>query len=214
MGAASRSLPVVLVLVHLLGPARAAELEPAALSAARGAYRRCVERIVALQAVRNPLCVALVRRDPSMCPRVPSAARPACRVLAGTRRWLGILLRPLHVISRPGDPLDRRCPAALPPGTVVDDAPCRRLLLSHVILPGRAGHAEILVKMVNPFDEAARCAVRWAATHHAYGAQGSTRTEAIPPRSPLDRRIPIRYDAGTRVEVDVTCGWGPRDEAP
>jgi hypothetical protein len=209
MGAATRSLVALLALVSTLGPARGAELDPAALTAARGPHRQCVERLVALQAVRNPLCVALIRRDPSMCLRVPVAAQPACRVLAGARRWMGILLRPLQMISRPGDPLDRRCPAALPPGTHVDEAPCRRLLLFHVILPGREGRADVLIKSVNPFDEAARCEVRLAATHHGYAAEARVLSEEIPPRSPLDRHIPIRYDAGTQVEVNVTCTWGP-----
>ncbi len=209
MRTAARRLAVLLVLLSLVGSANAAELEPSALAAARGAHRRCVERLEALEAVRNPFCVALVRRDPSMCPRVPDAAQPACRVLTGVRRWMGILLRPHRLLPRLDDPLERRCPAALPPGLVVDDGPCRRLLLSHVILPAAAGRAEVLVKMVNPFDAVARCDLRVAATHHGHDPQERTVGATVSPRSPLDRRIPIRYDAGTQVEVEVTCGWGP-----
>jgi hypothetical protein len=209
MRVSPRSLVAYLVLISLHGPAHAAELEPAALAAARGAHRRCVEGLEALEAVRNPFCVALARRDPSMCPRVPVAAQPTCRILTGVRRWMGILLRPRLLLPRPADALEVRCPAALPPGVVVDDGPCRRLLLSHVILPADGGRAEVLVKMVNPFDEAARCDLRLGATHHSHDAQERVVVAVVPPRSPLDRRIPIRYDAGTQVDVEVTCGWGP-----
>ncbi len=209
MRIAARLLAVLLVLLPFVGPGHAAELDPSALDAARGAHRRCVERLEALEAVRNPLCVALARRDPTMCLRVPPAVQPACRVLAGIRRWRGILLRPLGLLPRPIDTLEQRCPAALPPGVVVDDGPCRRLLLSHVILPAEGGRAEVLVKMVNPFDEVARCDLRVAATHHGHDPQERAVPASVPPRSPLDRRIPIRYDVGTQVEVEMTCEWGP-----
>ncbi len=211
-----RTLPalLVLVIVHLPGPARTGELAPEALASVRGAYDRCVEGLEALQAERNPFCLALIRMDPSMCLRAPAAAQPICRVLAGARRWIGILLRPFALMPRRGDRLDRRCPATLPPGTVVDDTVCRRLLLSHVILPGSNGAAEVLVKMVNPFDEAARCDLRLSAVHRGYDPEERLFAVDFPPRSPLDRRIPIRYDAGTQVEVQTTCGWGPRVEGP
>ncbi|MFH1530403.1 MAG: hypothetical protein ABIK09_06670 [Pseudomonadota bacterium] len=205
----SRILPGLLVLAQLAAPVRAGEVAPEALAAARGSHRRCVEQLEAMQAERNPFCVALVRRDPSMCSRVPPAGQPACRFLADVRRWMGILLRPCHMIPQVGDPLDRRCPATLPPGIVVDDAPCRRLLLSHMILPGRAGRADVLVKMVNPFDEVARCHLRLSAIHQDHDPEERSLQVVLLPRSPLDRRIPIRYDAGTQSEVEVTCGWGP-----
>lgn len=202
-----RILLVLLVLGSLTGPARAGELDPEALGTARRGYTLCVERLGALQAVRNPLCVALVRADPSMCTRVQETVRPICRVLARSRRWLGILLRPFQRIPRGGDPLIRRCPATLPPGAVLDDASCRRVLLSHILLPNGGEGATVLVKMVNPFDEVARCDLRLRATHGAHDPEEHAAVLVLPPRSPLDRRIPIRYDADTRVEVEVSCSW-------
>jgi len=214
MGPVSRILPVFLALVHLAGPVWAGDLAPEALATARGSHRRCVEQLEALQAERNPFCVALFRRDPSMCSRVPVAGQPACRVLTGVRRWVGILLRPCRMIPLVGDRLERRCPATLPPGILVDDAPCRRLLLSHVILPQKSGRADVLVKMVNPFDEVARCDLQLSASHNDHDAEARSLEVEFPPRSPLDRRIPIRYDAGTQVDVHTTCAWDLRIGGP
>lgn len=198
-----------MLVVVTSGAAPGGELDPEALESSRFVYRGCVDRLQALQAERNPLCVALVLVDPSMCGRVPSDIRPVCRILTEVRWWMEFLLLPFDWIPKASADLARRCPATLTPGILVDDTSCRRLLLTHLILPQKGGGAEVLVKMVNPFDELARCELRLAVRHHSSEPEDRALSLTLRPRSPLDRRIPIRYDAGTQVEVEVICSWDP-----
>ena len=209
MGRGAQGFLTVLLAVATSGAASGGELDPEALDSSRLVYRDCVDRLQALQAERNPFCVALVLVDPSMCARVPGDIRPVCRILTEVRWWMDFLLLPVARI--PGSSADPagRCPAILPPGIQVDDTPCRRMLITHLLLPRRGGRAEVLVKIVNPFEESARCELQVGVRHHAYEPEERVLSLVLPPRSPLDRRIPIRYDAGTQVEVEVICSWEP-----
>ncbi|MBM4372732.1 MAG: hypothetical protein FJ098_13835 [Deltaproteobacteria bacterium] len=199
----------------------AEELDPAALRRARGPYEACLRRLEAAAAVRDPLCVALVRADPSLCRRVEPGARIPCRLLAGLRGWARRVIPVPSWTSRHGDSLERRCPSRLPPGHVLDDAQCLRPLVSHVLLPGgaespgspgggRAGgeRRDLLVKLVNPFDRAARCRIV-ASLEYRDGPENRVEELRLQARSLLDRRLPIRYDSDTRVAVAVACTWDP-----
>jgi hypothetical protein len=180
-------------------------MPPGTIETLRRVTGECIAQQRSQLGVRGPLCLAIAGGDPSQCIRVKPMLRPVCEVLSYWRSLIVWLARLRSFGAE--DPLIV-CPVEMPPGVEVNEAACRTIPLSQMILPGNGGRADLAIKALNPYEESALCKVTIKATWS--GGERSQMLElALPARAALDRRVGIRYDAMTTVDMQMECSWPP-----